>query len=205
MTESVYLSELVDIYLGLTHTPEYVLDGVPFLSVKNISSGSIDFSQCNYITEDEYNSLPNGAKPQCGDMLFCRVGTIGKPVIIEKDTPRFGSFVSLGFFRVKDNNLCKLKYLYYWMYSESFYSQVRKNVKGASQVNLNTGWLKNFKLPLYSLTKQADIVQKLEEVDRLISLRKEHWQNWTSSSNPDLSNCLAQLTTMSRCRIILPA
>ena len=173
MTESVYLNELVDIYLGLTHTPEYVLDGVPFLSVKNISSGTIDFSQCNYITEEEYNSLPNGAKPQCGDMLFCRVGTIGKPVIIEEDTPRFGSFVSLGFFRVKDNNLCKLKYLYYWMYSESFYSQVRKNVKGASQVNLNTGWLKNFRLPLYSLATQAEIVQKLEEVDRLITLRKE--------------------------------
>ena len=173
MTESVYLSELVDIYLGLTHTPEYVLDGVPFLSVKNISSGTIDFSQCNYITEEEYNSLPNGAKPQCGDMLFCRVGTIGKPVIIEENTPRFGSFVSLGFFRVKDNNLCKLKYLYYWMYSESFYSQVRRNVKGASQVNLNTGWLKNFRLPLYSLATQAEIVQKLEEVDRLITLRKE--------------------------------
>ena len=173
MTESVYLSELVDIYLGLTHTPEYVLDGVPFLSVKNISSGTIDFSQCNYITEEEYNSLPNGAKPQCGDMLFCRVGTIGKPVIIEENTPRFGSFVSLGFFRVKDNNLCKLKYLYYWMYSESFYSQVRRNVKGASQVNLNTGWLKNFRLPLYSLATQAEIVQKLEEVDRLMTLRKE--------------------------------
>ena len=59
------------------------------------------------------------------------------------------------------------------MYSESFYSQVRRNVKGASQVNLNTGWLKNFRLPLYSLATQAEIVQKLEEVDRLMTLRKE--------------------------------
>ncbi len=171
--KTVKLNELVDIYLGLTHTPEYVSQGVPFLSVKDISNGKIDFSKCSYITEDEYNSLPNGAKPQIEDMLFCRVGTIGKPVIIEPNTPKFGSFVSLGFFRLKNNNLCRLKYLYYWMYSDSFFSQVRQNVKGASQVNLNTGWLSKFELPLYSLEMQEDIIFKLEKSDNLISLQKQ--------------------------------
>ena len=170
--KTVKLNELVDIYLGLTHTPEYVLQGVPFLSVKDISNGNIDFSKCSYITEEEYNSLPNGAKPQIGDMLFCRVGTIGKPVIIEPNTPKFGSFVSLGFFRLKNNNLCKLKYLYYWMYSDLFFSQVKQNVKGASQVNLNTGWLSKFDVPLYSIEEQTDIICKLEHLDDLISLRK---------------------------------
>ena len=171
--ETVKLSELVDIYLGLTHTPEYVLQGVPFLSVKDISNGKIDFSKCNYITKEEYNSLPNGAKPQTGDMLFCRVGTIGKPVIIEPETPRFGSFVSLGFFRLKSNNLCKLKYLYYWMYSNSFFSQVKQNVKGASQVNLNTGWLSKFDVPLCSIEEQEDIICKLEYLDNLSLMRKQ--------------------------------
>ncbi|MBQ8539252.1 MAG: restriction endonuclease subunit S [Ruminococcus sp.] len=171
--ETVKLSELVDIYLGLTHTPEYVLQGVPFLSVKDISNGKIDFSKCNYIAKEEYNSLPNGAKPQTGDMLFCRVGTIGKPVIIEPETPRFGSFVSLGFFRLKSNNLCKLKYLYYWMYSNSFFSQVKQNVKGASQVNLNTGWLSKFDVPLCSIEEQEDIICKLEYLDNLILMRKK--------------------------------
>ena len=170
--KTVKLNELVDIYLGLTHTPEYVLQGVPFLSVKDISNGNIDFSKCSYITEEEYNSLPNGAKPQIGDMLFCRVGTIGKPVIIEPNTPKFGSFVSLGYFRLKKNDLCRLKYLYYWMYSDSFFSQVKKNVKGASQVNLNTGWLSKFEIPLYSIEEQEDIISKLEHLDDLISTRK---------------------------------
>ena len=36
------LKELADIYLGVTHTPEYVEKGVPFLSVKDISSGKIE-------------------------------------------------------------------------------------------------------------------------------------------------------------------
>ena len=103
--EYLKLKEVADIYLGLTHTPKYVESGIPFLSVKDISGGNIDFSNCHYITEDEYNSLPKGAKPECGDMLFCRVGTIGKPIIIKDGIPKFGSFVSLGFLRRKNNNI----------------------------------------------------------------------------------------------------
>jgi len=45
------LKELVDIYLGVTHTPEYVENGVPFLSVKDISGGKICFDDCKYISE----------------------------------------------------------------------------------------------------------------------------------------------------------
>ena len=173
MAPRIMLKELVEIFLGLTHTPEYVQEGVPFLSVKDISNGKIDFSKCNYITEEEYNSLPRGAKPQPGDMLFCRVGTIGKPVIIESGTPKFGSFVSLGFFRLKDTTLCKLEYLYYWMFSDSFYSQVKENVKGASQINLNTGWLSKFKVPMCSIEEQEKIIRKLGQIDGLIELRRK--------------------------------
>lgn len=74
MTEKVKLNEITDIYLGVTHTPEYVLDGVPFLSVKDISGGKICFDECKFISQKEYNSLSEGAKPKVGDMLFCRVG-----------------------------------------------------------------------------------------------------------------------------------
>ena len=167
------LKELVDIYLGVTHTPEYVEKGVPFLSVKDISSGKICFDDCKYISEDEYNGLSQGAKPQVGDMLFCRVGTIGKPIIIPEGTPIFGSFVSLGYLRNKDANKCSLEYLRYWMYSKSFERQVYANVKGASQVNLNTGWLSKFEVVLPDIVTQEDIVKKLDRCIAVIDKRKQ--------------------------------
>ena len=88
--EKVKLIELANIYLGVTHTPEYVLEGVPFLSVKDISGGKICFDDCKYISKEEYNSLSEGAKPKVGDMLFCRVGTLGKPIIIPEGRQLFG-------------------------------------------------------------------------------------------------------------------
>lgn len=170
------MKDLVDIYLGVTHTPEYTTTGVPFLSVKDISGGSIVFNNCKYISEFEYESLPNGAKPKEGDLLFCRVGTIGKPILIPEGTPKFGSFVSLGFLRNKDSEKCELNYLKYWMNSENFYTQVKSNVKGASQVNLNTGWLSKFDVPLLPLNEQKEIVEKFDKIQNIINLRKQQLQ-----------------------------
>lgn len=167
------LKEFVDIYLGVTHTPEYVEKGIPFLSVKDISGGKICFDACKYISEDEYSGLSQGAKPQVGDMLFCRVGTIGKPIIIPEGTPTFGSFVSLGYLRNKDANKCSLEYLRYWMYSKSFERQVYANVKGASQVNLNTGWLSKFEVVLPDIVIQKDVVKKLDRCIAVIDKRKQ--------------------------------
>ena len=158
------LSDVADIYLGLTHTPTYVEQGKPFLSVRDISSGVIDFSNCHYITEDEFDSLPNGARPQVGDMLFCRVGTIGKPVIIPENTPEFGTFVSVGYLRKKVN--VNNYYLKSWMENDYFMRQVYDNVAGASQINLNTGWLKNFRILIPSLELQEQFATFVEQIDK---------------------------------------
>ena len=170
--EYMQLKEIVDIYLGLTHTPKYVEEGIPFLSVKDISDGKIDFSNCHYITEEEYASLPKGARPQKGDMLFCRIGTIGKPIIIDENTRDFGSFVSLGFFRKKNNDY-SLEYLKYWMNSQLFEKQVKQNVKGVAQINLNTGWLKEFIVPKKSINEQIIIINKLNIIQEIIDIRKK--------------------------------
>ncbi len=171
--DKVLLKELVDIYLGVTHTPSYVDKGIPFLSVKDISSGKIIFDDCKYISEEEYHSLSKGARPQIGDMLFCRVGTIGKPIIIPPNTPTFASYVSLSYLRNKSCEKCNLEYLKFWMCSNSFKRQVASNVKGASQVNLNTGWLSNFEVPLISFKEQCRAVEILNKFENLLDLKNK--------------------------------
>ena len=158
------LKDVADIYLGLTHTPTYVDSGRPFLSVRDISSGTIDFSNCHYITEEEFQSLPKGARPMANDLLFCRVGTIGKPVIVPEGIPEFGSFVSVGFLRKKENVLNE--YLKSWMEDPFFMKQVYDNVAGASQINLNTGWLKNFRIIVPPLDLQKQFAAFVEQVDK---------------------------------------
>ena len=56
--EWVRLGTLLGIISDGTHkTPNYVEDGVPFLSVQNISKGYFDFTKVKYITGDEHTAI----------------------------------------------------------------------------------------------------------------------------------------------------
>lgn len=166
------IEELVDIGLGFTHTPSYTTSGIPFLSVKNITNGEISFNSTKFISKEEFEKAPNGAKPQKGDVLFGRVGTIGYPHVIETDIS-FCTFVSLGYMRIKDSNILCNYYLKYWMKSDLFYSQVLSNIQGIAIKNLNTGWLKNFIIPIPPLPIQEQIVKELDTLSDIITKKKE--------------------------------
>ena len=158
----VKIGMIEEINLGFTYRPEYTEEGISFLSVKDISGGSIDFTRAKKVSQETYDNAAYGSKPYKGDILFGRVGTIGKPQIIETEEP-FCIFVSLGFFRDHTNILDK-KYVSYWMDTKLFDVQVNENVKGAAQKNLNTNWLKDFLIPLPPLEEQHRIVAKIEEL-----------------------------------------
>lgn len=166
------IEELVDIGLGFTHTPSYTTSGIPFLSVKNITNGEISFNSTKFISKEDFEKAPNGAKPQKGDVLFGRVGTIGYPHVIETDIS-FCTFVSLGYMRIKDSNILCNYYLKYWMKSDLFYSQVLSNIQGIAIKNLNTGWLKNFIIPTPPLPIQEQIVKELDTLSDIITKKKE--------------------------------
>ena len=181
------VDSVAEIYLGLTYTPQYVEKGVPFLSVKDISSGTINNSDIKYISQEEYDSCTSNSKPKKGDILFGRVGTLGCPIIINDNIDRC-IFVSLGFLRLKTNDL-SAEIIKYWMLSDDFKNQINKKIAGSSQKNLNTGWLKKFVIrypkdikeqeKYLKVANTLDKKLKLEMVylEKLIKQKKGFMQN----------------------------
>ena len=165
------MGEVAYIGLGFTHTPEYVEDGVAFLSVKDISSGEICWDNIKYVSQQEYDSAPKGAKPNKGDIMFCRVGTMGKPVIVDTDIP-FCTFVSLGYLHILDEDILII-YVKYWMQSYAFDVQVEENVKGVAIKNLNTGWLKTFNIQHPPISLQQEFADKIETIEKQKELIKK--------------------------------
>jgi type I restriction enzyme S subunit len=164
-------AELGEIKIGLTHKPDYIVSGVPFLSSKNISGGFIDFKNIQHISQEKFDSMPNSTKPKLGDILFTRVGSnLGNPIILEDDI-EFGIFVSLGFFRV--NKKAFNYYIKYWMESDLFWKQVNQKVAGGAKDNLNSTWLKEFELYIPSVQEQQKIASCLSSLDKLITAQAE--------------------------------
>lgn len=166
--ENKQIKDIAGIYLGLTYTPKYVSEGVPFLSVKDLDGDKLNFDNVKYISKEEYEDSTSNAKPKKGDILFGRVGTLGNPVILNEDI-EFCIFVSLGFLRMKNHNVSNY-FVKFWMQSDLFTRQVEAKVAGSSQKNLNTGWLKEFEIKLPHINEQAAIVNILLEIDKEINL-----------------------------------
>ena len=158
------IDDVAEIYLGITHTPEYVNEGVTFISAKNTSGDYLDLSDVKYISREEYEGAPQGSKPQKNDVLFSRVGSnLGHPVILEEDI-ELCTFVSLGFLRSKGR--VTSNYMKHWMRDDYFPTQVSEHVKGGGQPNLNTGWLKKFKIIVPEMDKQTEFDEFCKQVDK---------------------------------------
>lgn len=158
------IDDVAEIYLGITHTPTYVDSGVVFISAKNTSGDFLDLSDVKYISREEFEGAPKGSKPQVNDVLFSRVGSnLGHPVILKEEL-ELCTFVSLGFLRSKGS--VTSNYLKHWMRDEFFEKQVSEHVKGGGQPNLNTGWLKEFKIIVPDLEKQKEFDDFCNQVDK---------------------------------------
>lgn len=162
--EWVRLIDLCSLISDGTHkTPTYVEYGVPFISVKDISSGVMDFSNVKYITREEHEKLISRCKPEMNDVLLCRIGTLGKAIKICTDK-EFSIFVSLGLLKLIEADVAD--YIVQVINSGYGYRWIDDNKVGGgthtNKINLDT--LRGMPIPIPPLEEQHRIVAKIEEI-----------------------------------------
>lgn len=162
--EWVRLIDLCSLISDGTHkTPAYVEYGVPFISVKDISSGVMDFSNVKYITREEHEKLISRCKPEMNDVLLCRIGTLGKAIKICTDK-EFSIFVSLGLLKLIEADVAD--YIVQVINSGYGYRWIDDNKVGGgthtNKINLDT--LRGMPIPIPPLEEQHRIVAKIEGI-----------------------------------------
>ncbi len=60
-------------------------NGYPFISVRSIVNGYIDFSTAKYISEQDYADSIKKCRPCKGDMLYSKGGTTGIAKLVDTD------------------------------------------------------------------------------------------------------------------------
>ena len=158
------LKQIVSVISDGTHkTPNYKNEGIPFLSVQNISSGKLDLSKIKYISQNEHQQLIKRIKPQLNDILFCRIGTLGKAIKITWNFD-FSIFVSLGLLRLINQQMND--YLIILINSPFGDKWIEDNKVGGGthtfKINLES--LPNMLVPIPPLTEQERIVNKINEI-----------------------------------------
>ncbi|MBR8367153.1 restriction endonuclease subunit S [Burkholderia sp. AU19243] len=151
---------------GTHHTPKYVPTGVPFISIKDINGRTISFEDCKFISEEEHELINRRCNPERGDVLICRIGTLGRPTIVDTDVP-FSVFVSVGL--VKLPKCVDISaYLRLALSSPVLTAQYEQIKAGGSHTQkLNLGDIPQLLIPLPPIEEQAEIVAKVDELMRL--------------------------------------
>ena len=173
------LVEVTDlITCGVAKRPDYVDDGIPFLSARNVKNGHVIWDNYKYISEETHAELTKNNKPRKGDILYTRVGSFGEAAIIDDDF-EFSIFVSLTLIKTKTEILNS--FLKYYLNSYSVKILAKNSISGSGVGNLNVGTVRNFFVPLPPLPEQKRIVAILDEafegIDRAIANTEKNLAN----------------------------
>jgi len=158
---------------------QYTSEGVKLLNVANLVNGEVDLSTSNrYISVEEAYGKYKHFLADEGDLIIAssgikveyfdkKMGFIKKehlPICMNTSTIRFKSL---------DINKLNINYFMYYLKSQSFKSQLSKQITGSAQLNFGPSHLKKMKFPIVSLNKQLLINSILGNLDNQIRLKEK--------------------------------
>ena len=139
--------------------PPQVPNGIPFLVISNVSSGTIDFSNTRYVPMEYFQNLSNDRIAKKGDILFTVTGSYGIPVKVDCHQ-QFCFQRHIALLKL----LIDWDYLFYTLKSPVIKSQCDAVATGTAQKTVGLKSLRSMLVPLPPLTEQKRIVAKLEEI-----------------------------------------
>lgn len=151
---------------GTHSTPSYTNDninGIKFLSAKDVTTGKINWSNIKYIPIELHNELSKRIKPQKDDILLAKNGTTGTCAKVENDEV-FDIYVSLALLRPKKEY--SVDYLVQAINNDMTKEQFDRSLKGVGVPNLHLGEIEKAKIivpPIKLQNQFADIVKQIDK------------------------------------------
>jgi type I restriction enzyme S subunit len=167
--QSIPLGELTTTIVDGPHnTPTYVLDGIPFVTVKNMVTGRLDFSNLQYITREDHDVFMRRCRPERGDVLYSKDGaTRGRPCLIDTDR-EFSIFVSVALIKPIREKLDG-GYLCHLLNSNMIKDRMASKSRGDMIPHIVLREIRAFPVPAPPLEQQRRMVEYLDSVQARVN------------------------------------
>ena len=140
----VRLSEVIDVRDGTHDSPKYVPEGIPLVTSKNLSNGTIDYGNVKYITQSDADKINERSAVSDADILFAMIGSIGNPVLVKKDREFCIKNMAL-FKRYADTNI-DMNYMYWFFYFVQY--SLKAEASGGVQSFISLTRFREYPFPL---------------------------------------------------------
>ncbi|MCD5324453.1 MULTISPECIES: restriction endonuclease subunit S [Pontibacillus] len=169
--------------------PSMVSDGgMPYVGIRDLNKdGSINVDTCRMISESSIKAQEMRFTKEKGDIVFCRVATLGNPVMLNKYRMRFSLSATLCLIKT-DSSQVVSRYIYYYLDSLPIKLQSDLFSTGSTRKSLGMETIRKFKVHMPSLNEQltiatyldqqtAKIDAAIEKKERIIEQLKEYRQS----------------------------
>ena len=153
---------------GLT-TKEYLKEGEYYLVTgTEFKDGTIDWSQCNFVSEYRYKQDPN-IQLKTDDILITKDGTIGKIAFVNSIT--LPATLNSGVFLLRPLNNSYYAKFFFHIFQSQYFKQFINALKAGSTIShLYQHSFTDFTFPLPPFLEQQKIAQILSTVDHKLEL-----------------------------------
>ena len=149
---------------GVHSKPAYTNIGIPFISVKDITTKKLLFEDCKFISEDDHYKYIKRCNPEYNDILYTKVGaTYGRAAIVDTTKP-FSLYVSVALLKPKKELINPL-FLKAVLNTKYVKTQADKRIKGIGVPDLHLIEIKNFAIPLPPFEQQKQFAQIVHKVE----------------------------------------
>lgn len=161
----------LDISDGPHKTPSYVDAGVPFVTVKNMVSGTLDLSDVQYVTPEDHRVFNRRSRAEKGDVLYSKDGaTRGRPCFVGTGTP-FSFFVSVALIKPR-HELLDGHYLCHLLNSGQIRDRMHLQSRGDMIPHIVLSEIRKFPVPLPPLPVQQRVVAYLDSFQARVDALK---------------------------------
>ena len=149
---------------GTHKTPNYLAEGITFISAKNIVNGELDYSDVKHISEEEYSEIQKRCGTEKYDILLSKSGSLGQPAIIKTDE-KLGLFESLAVIKYDRNKLIP-EFLKEQLKSDHVQWQFSMSEKGVAVKHLHLEVIKNIDIVLPDIGLQKEFASFVDQIDK---------------------------------------
>lgn len=147
-------------------------DGINFVKIESVDeNGNFICEKFDHISDECHEKLKR-SQLQENDILFSIAGAIGRTAIVTKDILPANTNQALAIIRIPQGAI-NYSFLLYILQSSVVLEQAEKKKQGVAQLNLSLKDIGDFIIPDIPLEEQQCIVDSLDKVSDLISLRKQ--------------------------------
>lgn len=161
------LGEESDVRDGTHASPKYFDKGHPLVTSKNLKDHGLDMTDVSLISNNDFKSINQRSKVNKGDILFGMIGTIGNPVLVERD-----DFAIKNVALIKEQKNILNHFLIQLLKSSVFDRYIKNENAGGTQKFLSLSKIRSFNFKVPSLEEQVAIAGFLGQLDDTIALHQ---------------------------------